>query len=70
MELGLNLSRPDDCPPVPAIDLHPGTPPPTQPAIAEEMAVGRFVLQLGEPRAAALREFSEAYAEIATKRAI
>ena len=57
MELGLNLPRPDDSPPLPGADVRPSGPPPsTHAEISGEIAVGSFVLQVGEPGGAALRE--------------
>jgi len=57
MELGLNVDRPDDCPPVSGS----GTPAPDHSPevyaeVAGDIAIGRFVLQVGDPAGAVLRE--------------
>jgi NB-ARC domain len=57
MELGLNLARPDDRPPIPGADTRaPGEPPSMYAETAGEIAIGRFMLQVGEAGGAVLRE--------------
>src|SRR5262245_41073287 len=57
MELGLNLGRPDDPPPIPRAEAHVSDRPPSIFAeLGGEIAAGPFVLQLGDPGGIVLRE--------------